>query len=206
MKHFRENINFMNIFKSWLISKKLKCISKFIPTKIIENILEEKDEFVNWGKGYWWELWKIRQRNRKYGSIEQLKIPREYNSVSPIVCFLSDLNEKKDPRVQALCRRSSRCNICIFIFNPDHCESPKRTILANVNINHISKPNSYRDVQKLYQDKTSMDMTLIVYRIITSTCWNERHQTLTYDRTEVKCVSRYRLGFYSIIVPHTNLF
>ena len=65
-----------------------------------------------------------------------------------------------DPRVQAMFKRSRHTNISIFIINQNYYELPKRTIRANGNVFHIFKPNNFRDVQNLYQDKASMDMTL----------------------------------------------
>ena len=91
-----------------------------------------------------------------------------------------------DPRVQAMFKRSRHHILSIFITSQDYYELPKRTIRANGNIYHIFKPNNYRDVQKLYQDKASMDMTLNEFKFLTSTCWNEKYQQLTFDMTKDK--------------------
>ena len=58
-----------------------------------------------------------------------------------------------DSRVQAMLERSRRKNLSIFQISQDYFELPKRTIRANGSIYHIFKPNNFRDVQKLYQDK-----------------------------------------------------
>ena len=97
--------------------------------------------------------------------------------------FLDDLNEKEmnDPRVKAMFKRSRHNTLSIFIFSQDYSELPKRTIRANGNIYHIFKPNFFRGVQNLYQDKAIMDMTPKEYKNSTSTCWNEKYQPLTID-------------------------
>ena len=60
-----------------------------------------------------------------------------------------------DPRVQEMIKRS-RCNILsIFIISQEYYELPKRTIRTNGNIYHISKPNNFREVQNLCQDKAN---------------------------------------------------
>ena len=100
----------------------------------------------------------------------------------------------KDPRVQALFKRSRRNNLSIFIISQDYYELPKRTIRSNGNIYHIFKPNIFRDVQNLYQDRTSMDMTLDEFEYLTSICWIEQYQPLTIDMTKDKNTGRYRLG------------
>ena len=100
-----------------------------------------------------------------YESIEELNIPQENGDGGIIV--LDDLNEKEmnDRRVQAMFKRSRHNNLSIFIISQNYYELPKWTIRANGNIYHIFKPNNFRDVQNLYQDKASMDMNLNEYKI-----------------------------------------
>ena len=78
-----------------------------------------------------------------------------------------------DSRVQAMFKRSGHNNISIFIISQDYYEPSKKTIRANGNIYQIFKPNNFRDVQNLYQDKASMNMNLNEFKLLTSTCWNE---------------------------------
>ena len=51
-----------------------------------------------------------------------------------------------------------------------------------------------------------MDMTLSEIKYLTSTCWNEKHQPLTIDKTEDRYQGRYRLGFKIIYVPDSSPF
>ena len=69
--------------------------------------------------------------------------------------------------------RGRQNNLSIFIIGQDYYELPKRTIRANGNIYHIFKPNFFKDVQNLYQDKARMDMTLNKFKLLTSTCWKK---------------------------------
>ena len=111
-----------------------------------------------------------------------------------------------DPRVKAVFKRSRNNNLSIFIISQEYYELPKRTIRANGNICHIFKPKNFRDVLNLYQDKSSMDITLNELILLTSTCWNEKYQPLTIDMTKDKFCGRYRLGLNSIFVPNTSPF
>ena len=112
-----------------------------------------------------------------------------------------------DPRVQAMFKRSRHNNLSIFIISQDYYELPKKNnIRANGNIYHIFKPNNFRDVQNLYQDKASMDMTYNEFKLLTSICWSEKYQLLTIDMTKDKYTGRYRLGLNSIFVPKTSPF
>ena len=72
-----------------------------------------------------------------------------------------------EPRVQATFKRSRHNNLSLFITSQDYYELPKRTIRTDGNIYHIFKPNKFRDVQSLYLDKTSMDMTLNEFKNVT---------------------------------------
>ena len=111
-----------------------------------------------------------------------------------------------DPRVQARFKRSRHNKLPIFIISQDYYELPKRTIRAIGNFYHIFKPKKFRDVQNLYQDKASMNMTLKEFKYLTSTCWNEQYQPLTIDMTKNACDGRYRLGLNSIFIPDSSPF
>ena len=141
-----------------------------------------------------------------FDNIEGLKIPQEYENNSIII--LDDLNQKEmdDPRVQAMFKRSRHNNLSIFIISQDYYELSKKTIRCNGNIFHIFIPNNFLHVRNIYQDKSSMDMTLNEFKLLTSTCWNEKYQPLTIDMTKDKFCGRYRLGLNSIFVPDTSPF
>ena len=174
-----------------MYQKLIKCFSNYIPIHIILNILNEEDidivieEIIN-NK----DFEKSHTEIETYESIEELKFPQEYDDGGIII--LDDLNEKEmnDPRVQAIFKRSRLDNLSIFFISQDYYELPKRTIRANGNVYHMFKPNNFRDVQNLYQDKASMDMTLNEFEYLTSICGNEKYQPLTIDMTKDKYTGR----------------
>ena len=185
----------------------IKCFSNYIPIHIILNILNESDidivieEIVN-NK----DFEKSNTEIELYESIEELKFPQKYENISIII--LDDLNPKEmdDLRVQALFKRSRHNKLSIFIISQDYYELSKKTIRCNGNIFHIFKPNNFRDVLNLYQDKSSLDMTLNEFKLLSSTCWNEKYQPFTIDMTKDKNTGRYRLGLNSIFVPNSSPF
>ena len=187
--------------------KLFKCFSNYIPIHIIPNILNEEDinivieEVINKK-----DFQKSDIEIETYDNIEELKFPQDYENNSIII--LDDLNQKEmdDPRVQAMFKRSRQNNLSIFIISQDYYKLSKKTIRCNGSIFHIFKPNNFRDVINLYQDKSSMDMTLNEFKLLTSTCWNEKYQPLTIDMTKDKYMGRYRLGLNSIFVPDTSPF
>ena len=190
-----------------LYQKLIKCFSNKIPIHIITNILNEEDldiiieEMVN-NK----DFQKSDIEIETFESIEELKFPQEYENNS--ITILDDLNQKEmdDPRVQAMFKRSRHNNLSIFIISQDYYELSKKTIRCNGNIYNLFKPNNFRDVLNLYQDKASMDMTLNEFKYLTSVCWNEKYQPLTIDMTKNAYDGRYRLGLNSIFVPGTSPF
>ena len=103
-------------------------------------------------------------------------------------------------------KRSRHNNLTNFIISQDYYELAKRNIRANGNISHIFKPNNLRDVQSLYQDKASMDMTLNAFRNVTSFCGSRKIKPLTIDMTKDNYTGCYRLGLYSIFVPDSSPF
>ena len=184
-----------------------KCFSNYVPIHIIPNISNEKDidvvieEIVN-NK----DFQKSDTEIETFDNIDELNFPQEYENISIII--LDDLNQKEmdDPRVQAMFKRSRHNNLSIFIISQDYYELSKKTIRCNGNIFHIFKPNTFRDVLNLYQDKSSLDMTLNEFKLLTSTCWNEKYQPRTIDMTKDKHTGRYRLGLNSIFVPDSSPF
>ena len=190
-----------------LYQKLIKCFSNHIPIHIIPNILNEADidivieEVIN-NK----DFQKSDIEIETFDNIEELKFPQDYGNNSIII--LDDLNQKEmdDPRVQAMFKRSRHNNLSIFIISQDYYELSKKTKRCYSNIFHIFKPNNFRDVLSLYQDKSSMDMTLNEFKLLASTCWNEKYQPLTIDMTKDKFFGRYRLGLNSIFVPDTTPF
>ena len=190
-------LNFINeVDKIYIYSSSLhqnlhqklsKCFSIYIALHTIPNILNLEgidiviEEIVN-NK----DFEKSECEIETYESIKELKFPQEYDNGA--IFILNDLNEKEmnDPRIQAMFKRSRHNNLSIFVISQDYYELPKRTIRANGNIYHIVKPYNFRDVQNLYQDKASMDMTLNEFKLLTSTCLNEKYQPLTIDMTKNK--------------------
>ena len=190
-----------------LYQKLIKCFSNYIPIHIMPNILNEEDidivieEIVN-NKDFQKSVTEI----ETFDNIKELRFPQEYENNSIII--LDDLNEKEsnNDKIQAMFKRGRHNKLSIFIISQDYYELPKRTIRANGNIFHVFKPNILRDVQNLYQDKTSMDMTLNEFKLLTSTCWNDKYQPLTIDMTKDKFTGRYRINLNSIFVPDSNPF
>ena len=92
-------------------------------------------------------------------SREDLKYPQEY--VDGGIFILNDLNEKEmnDPQIQAMFKRSRHNNLTIFILSQYYHDLRKRTNRANGSNCQIFKLTNYREVQNLYQDKASMEMT-----------------------------------------------
>ena len=111
-----------------------------------------------------------------------------------------------NPCVQSMFRRPRHNNLSIFMISQDYYELPKKTIRAIGNIYRIFKPNNFRDVINTYEDKISMDMTLNDFKLLTSTCWNEKYQPLTIDMTKNKYTNRYGLWLKSIFVPDRSPF
>ena len=190
-----------------LYQKLIKCFSNYIPIHIIPNILNEEDidiviEEVIKYKGFE----KSKTEIETFNNFEELRFPQEYENNSIII--LDDLNEKEinNDKIQAMFKRGRHNNLSIFIISQDYYEVPKRTIRANGNIYHILKPNNFRDVQNLYQDKASMDMTLNEFKLLTSTCWNKNYQPLRIDMTKDRYQGRYRLGLNNIFVPDSSPF
>ena len=189
-----------------LYQKFFKCFSNYIPIHIVPNNLKEEDidivieEIANNE-----DFEKSDTEIETYESIEELKIPQQYDGGIIILDYLNE-KEMNDPRVQAMFKRSRHRKLSIFIISQVYYELAKKTIRANGNIYHIFKTNNFSDVRKIYQDKVSMDMTLNEFKNFTNVFWNEKYQPLTIDMTKDVFCGRYRLGLNSIFVSNSSLF
>ena len=103
-------------------------------------------------------------------------------------------------------KRGRHNNLSIFKINQDYYELPKRNIRANANIYHNFKPNNFRDALLLHQDKSSIDMTLNEFKLLTSTCWNEKYQPITIYMAKDEYTGCYRLGLKIIFVADSSPF
>ena len=118
-----------------LHQKLIKCFSNYVPIHIIPNILNENDidividEIVD-NK----DFEKSDTEKETYESIQELKIPQECDDGGIIILDDSNEKEMKDPRVQAMFKRSRNKKLSIFIFSQDYYKLPKKTIRANENI------------------------------------------------------------------------
>ena len=140
-----------------------------------------------------------------YESIEESEFPQQYEDGG--IFLLDDFNKKNErSSSKTMFKRSRHNKLSIFIINQDYYELPKRTIRANRNMYHNFKPNISSDVQCLYQDKSSMDMTLNEFNLLIYIRWNEKYQPLTIDMTKVKYTGRYQLGLNPMFDPKSSPF
>ena len=64
-------------------------------------------------------------------------------------------------------RQPRHSNKFSFAISQDNYELPNKTVWANGNIYLLFKPINFRDVQNLYQDKASMNITLSEFQLPT---------------------------------------
>ena len=175
----------------------------------IANILKEEDlDLLNNEVVTIKNVAKSDTEIETHESDKELKYPQAYDSDQSFVTIIVDFNKREmnDPRVQAFFKRSRHSIISSFISSQQSFERAKRTIGAKGNIYHLSKPNNFRDVQNLFQDQASKDITPTELKLLTSTCWKEKHQQLSTEKTKDEYTGRFRLELISLFNPHTNPF
>ena len=186
----------------YFYQKSVECFSYYIPIHIIRNIFNGKDVDVVIDEICSDEdFQKSDIEINTHDSIEELKVPQQFEDGGSIILDYLNHKEMNDLRVQAVFKSSRHNNLSIFLISQDYYGLPRRTIRANGKTYHIFKPNGSGDVLNIYQDKNSMDMTLNEFKCLTSPCWYEKYQPLAFDMTKDKNTDRYRLGLKLIFVP-----
>ena len=180
-----------------LYQKVIKCFLNYVPIKIILNILSAEDidvvidEIVN-KKAFE----KSNTELETFESIDEFRFPQEYDDGGIII--LDDLNEKEmnDPGVQAMFKRSGHNKSSLYCLKITTNYPKGRQELAEISATYSNPIVS----EIIYQDKSSMDMTLNEKKILISTCWNEKNQPLTIDMNKDKYTGWYQLGLNWVFI------
>ena len=153
IKHWLKG-SFFSTMKDKLNISNEDDITPLIEEKVVDENLEVSDIEIE-----------------TYESIEVLELSLVLISESQNVNNSDDLNEneKEDPRVEAMFKRSRHCNISFFTVSQDCYELPKRTYWVNGKVYHNFKTTFFRDAQNLYQHKTGVDTKLNDLKLIAST-------------------------------------
>ena len=147
------------------------------------------------------QIMKKKRMNQNIWNIWKLKYPQDDENGCIIILYDLDEKERVSFWVQSMFKRFGHIILRIFIISQECYELPKRTLWANGKTYNNFKPNNFRDVKIFYQDRTSIDITLNGFKLLTSTCWNQKYQPLTTDMTKDKYTGWFRLGLSSRFVP-----
>ena len=112
------------------IRNRSNVFSNYIPINIVLNNLNDEDlDLVNEEVVNDRDSAKSKTGIGTFESIEELKYPEIYDPIFPIAFTSDELNEKekKDPRAQAMLKRSSYNNISILIISQKVYGLPKNT-------------------------------------------------------------------------------
>ena len=147
---------------------------------------------------------KLQNRTKNVSRKRIIEYPQEYEGGITILDNLIE-NEKKDPRV-SIVQTFQTQYFTIFIICQDYHELPKRTIMANGNISHILKPKIFRDFQKLYQNKDSIDRTPNEFKLLLPLVQMKKKSTSHHWYDKRKNTGSHRSGLNSTFVQDANSF
>ena len=138
-----------------LYQKVIISFSNYLPIKTIPNILNREDLDLVFDEIVNDEVFEESDTETEtYESIAELKYPQEYEDAGTKILDDSIEKETIDPRVQAMFKRCRHNNLSFSFSSQDYYELQKTTIRTNGNTYEIFKPNNFRGLQKLHQDKT----------------------------------------------------
>ena len=170
-----------------IITGPSECGKSVFLTNLILNIINEYDKMYIYSPSLHQDIYQ--------------KLSKCFSSYIPIHIIPNNLNEED-------------IDIVIEeVVNNKDFEKSNTEIETFDNIEDLKFPQEYENNSIFILDdlnqkeiKSSMDMSLREFKLLTSSCWNENYQPLTIDMTKDKYTGRYRLGLNSIFVPDSNLF
>ena len=98
--------------------------------------------------------------------------------------------------------RDRHSNVDCWYLAENYFQLPRRTIRENANFICLFKQDA-KNLNHIYNDHCSQDMTKDEFRKICKRCWDIPHKFLVIDLTSDKCHGKYRCGFDEFYIPET---
>tara|TARA_R100000081_G_scaffold29474_1_gene13471 strand:+ start:281 stop:1054 length:774 start_codon:yes stop_codon:yes gene_type:complete len=127
--------------------------------------------------------------------------PQEVNAKCKNLFIFDDLLLSKQNKIESYYTRGRHNNVDCFYLSQSYFQLPRRTIRGNSNFLILFKLPK-KDLDHIYQDHVSTDMTKEEFFKLADKAWERPHSVLIIDLSSDKLKGKYRVGFDCFYIPN----
>lgn len=135
-----------------------------------------------------------------YESAEDVPDPRDLSSENKNLMIFDDLLLEKQNKCESYYIRGRHSNVDCFYLSQNYFKLPRQTIRENANFICLF-PQDQKNINHIYNDHVSQDMTKEEFRKLCKTAWEQPHGFVVIDLTSNKYNGKYRSGFDTFYIP-----
>jgi len=137
-----------------------------------------------------------------FESAEDVPDPRELKLEKKNLMIFDDLQLVKQNKCESYYIRGRHSNVDCFYLAQNYFKLPRQTIRENANFICLF-PQDQKNIDHIYNDHASMDMSKEEFRKLCKTAWEQPHGFLVIDQTSNKNNGKYRCKFDEFYIPTT---
>jgi len=137
-----------------------------------------------------------------FESAEDVPDPRELKLEKKNLMIFDDLQLVKQNKCETYYIRGRHSNVDCFYLAQNYFKLPRQTIRENANFICLF-PQDQKNIDHIYNDHASMDMSKEEFRKLCKTAWEQPHGFLVIDQTSNKNNGKYRCKFDEFYIPTT---
>jgi hypothetical protein len=205
--------NYLQVFGKSLFQPEYKIIEKALqaklPKELILNLFNVQDDIKKHDLSPALvidELAKNQSTNpadiecKFFETSADVPDPRDLSRDKKNLMIFDDLQLEKQSRCEAYYIRGRHSNVDCFYLAQNYFKLPRQTVRENSNFICLF-PQDQKNVQHIYNDHASTDMTIEEFRTLCKTAWELPHGFVVIDLSSPKNNGKYRSGLDCFYFP-----
>ena len=206
--------NKLFVFGKSLFQPEYKIIKKAFEEKLMKqkiiNLFQARDEIMELNIPPLQLVEKLSKESNEQSDIEcnffetpnDVPDPKEISPEDKNLIIFDDLLLEKQNKCESYYVRERHSNVDCFYLAQNYFKLPRQTIRENANFFCLF-PQDLKNINHVYSDHVSDDMSKEEFRKLCKTVWSKRHNFLVIDLTSDKRNGKYRSGFDNFYLPNS---
>ena len=144
---------------------------------------------------------KIDIQCKFFESASDVPDPRDLSPKEKNLVVFDDLLLERQNKCEAYYTRGRHSNVDCFYLAQNYFKLPRQTIRENANFICLF-PQDLKNINHIYSDHVSSDMTKDEFRTLCKKAWNEPHGFVIIDLTSKKDNGKYRVSLDTFYIPN----